>query len=175
MHILIALLTAITGLVWALYRQQRSGRSFNAFNPLYWLRQREWKNKYSGNPCHNLFDPIDATALLTVGVATCETSTTRELKSAIITLFENEFNVANNRASELYSASHHMLREIGDLAAEVRAVLQPCKHEFSTGRINALHRLLVRSAEIQHPATVAQLKIIAAVDQVFQKPQSQTV
>ena len=45
MHILIAAITAIGGLIWALYRLQNSGFDLNAFNPFYWARRREWEKK----------------------------------------------------------------------------------------------------------------------------------
>lgn len=43
MHILIGLITAIAGLVWALHSLQNAGVNLNGFNPFYWMRRRKWE------------------------------------------------------------------------------------------------------------------------------------
>lgn len=52
MHILIAFLTTVAGLIWALYRLQNSGVNLNAFNPFYWMHRRKWQKKYGTKAIH---------------------------------------------------------------------------------------------------------------------------
>ena len=64
MHILIGILTAIAGLVWALYRLQNSGVNLNSFNPFFWFRRRKWEKNLHGKQLHRLDKPIDVAAAL---------------------------------------------------------------------------------------------------------------
>ncbi|MEX2962926.1 hypothetical protein [Microbulbifer sp. TYP-18] len=69
MHILIGIITAIAGLVWALNSLQNSGVNLNAFNPFMWLRRRKWEKSLGTKPMHALTDSMEVAALLVVAVA----------------------------------------------------------------------------------------------------------
>ena len=69
MHIIIAIVTAIAGLIWALIRLQNSGIDLNSFNPFYWARRRKWERQYTMKPIHNLQQPLDAAVVWLVGIA----------------------------------------------------------------------------------------------------------
>lgn len=167
MHVLLGLLTAAASLAWALFRLERAGVDLNSFNPYYWVRRRKWQRRLGSKSVHNLADPMDAAALLVVGVATYNTDITRELKSELIELFESEFSVSNTGAAELYSASYHMLREVACLESELHTILRPSKALFTRGRVNSLLVMLVKAAEMEHPATRSQLNILSAIEREF--------
>ena len=49
-HIVIGVLSAVAGLIWAMVALQRSGLDLNALNPFLWHRRSQWKKKYGENP-----------------------------------------------------------------------------------------------------------------------------
>jgi len=164
MHIIIGIITAIGGLVWALYRLQNSGVDLNSFNPFYWVRRKNWEKQLSTKPLHRLVKPLDAAGVLLVGIAKIEGEISREQKADIINLFQNEFNLDESKSTELFSASSHMLQDVIDLPAEVKYILAPCKEQFQPNQTESLLKMLVKVASIEHAITDMQSKVITAVE-----------
>lgn len=164
MHIIIGVLTAAAGLIWALYRLQSSGVDLNSFNPFYWLRRRKWEKQLGTKAMHRLENPMEAAALLVTAVATCETEITRELRSEVSSLFEKEFQIPNAKALELFSASIHLLREAGNLDAEVRPILAPCKSKLNSEQIESLMSMLKRSADFEVQAKATKERLIKCIE-----------
>ena len=164
MHILIGVLTAAAGLIWALYRLQSSGVDLNSFNPFYWLRRRRWEKQLGTKAMHRLENPMEAAALLVAAVATCETEITRELRGEVSSLFEKEFQIPNAKALELFSASIHLLREAGNLDAEVRSILAPSKSQLNAEQIDSLMSMLQRAADFEVHAKPAKERLIQCID-----------
>ncbi len=173
MHIIIGLITAIAGLIWALNSLQRAGVDLNAFNPLAWLRRRRWKNKLGVKPQHNLTNSIDAAALLVVSVVKSSGEVTRESKMEILALFENEFGIKRNKSIELFSASSYLLKDTVDISAEVKAVLAPSQSSFTDGHIHKLIEMLNKVASFEGKPSEQQVAIINAVKKVFEHTQAQ--
>ena len=164
MHIIIGAITALAGLVWALYRLQNSGVDLNSFNPFYWLRRRKWEKQLGTKTIHQLENPMDAAALLVTAIATYETSVTRELRNEVASLFETEFHMSHAKAVELFSASVHMLREAGNLEAEVRPILAPTKTKLNAQQIASLLTMLNKAAAFESTAVAAKDRIIKTVE-----------
>lgn len=171
MHIIIGVITALAGLVWALYRLQNSGVDLNSFNPFYWLRRRKWEKQLGIKTIHQLDNPLDAAALLITAVATFETSVTRDLRNEVAALFETEFHMSHAKAVELFSACLHMLREAGSLEAEVRPIMAPTKAKLNAQQINSLLTMLNKAAGFEATAAAAKDRIIKAVEKELE-PQS---
>lgn len=170
MHILIGLLTAIGGLIWALYRLHNSGVNLNAFNPFYWVRRKQWEKQLGTRPLHRLAKPMEAAAVLVVAIAKMEGEITREQKAEIIGLFEREFKLTGSAAGELYSVSCHLLRETVNYGGEVKNVLAPCKAQFNPERTKSLLAMLNRIAEIDTTPSKNQVEFIDAVDTALRVP-----
>lgn len=166
MHILIGLLTVITGLVWALNSLQNAGVNLNAFNPLTWLRRRQWEKRLGTKPMHALTRSMDAAALLVVAVAKEHGDITRETKREILSLFEQEFGVKRKQSIEMYSSSIYMLKDVLNMAGEVRLVLQPSKRSFEPSHVTKLLCMLNKVASLEE-TTTSQKDIIQAVEQAF--------
>jgi hypothetical protein len=173
MHIIIGVLTAAAGLIWALYRLQNSGVDLNAFNPFYWLRRRKWEKQLGTKAMHRLENPMEAAALLVAAVASCEAEVTRELRGEVTALFEEEFQIPNAKALELFSASMHLLREAGNLDAEVRPILAPCREKLNSEQIESLLRMLRRAADFEANAKPEKERIIQCVEKEL-SPQLKT-
>lgn len=164
MHIIIGVITAIAGLVWALYRLQNSGVDLNAFNPFYWMRRKKWQQQLGTKALHRLDQPLEAAALLVTAVATYETDITRELRSEVVGLFVEEFKITHDHAGELFSASLHLIREAGSLEAEVRHILAPSKAKLNATQMQSLFRMLNRAAEFEPAAGEEKSRIIKCVE-----------
>lgn len=81
MHIIIATISAIAGLLWALNHLQNSGVALNSFNPFLWARRRKWAKQLGAKPMYGLTDSMEAAALLVVAVAKEHGDITRDTKS----------------------------------------------------------------------------------------------
>ena len=86
MHIVIGVLTAIAGLIWALAALRKSDFNFSSLDPFAFYRRFQWNKKYSDKAIYALSGPLDVAALLLFGVAICEGAISREQKR-IVTYF----------------------------------------------------------------------------------------
>ncbi|WP_163835414.1 TerB family tellurite resistance protein [Spartinivicinus ruber] len=125
MHIIIGFLTAVAGLVWALYRLQNSGVDLNSFNPFYWVRRRNWEKRIGTKALHSISNPMEAAAVLVVAMAELNGMVTQELKQKVIALFSSEFKVSEKEAIHLYASSSHLLKDALNVSAEVKHILGP--------------------------------------------------
>lgn len=72
MHIVLGVLSAAAGLIWALVALQRSGFDPASLNPFLWLRRSRWRKSYSTRAIFNLDNPMDVAAVLILGTAKCK-------------------------------------------------------------------------------------------------------
>ena len=173
MHILIGVITALAGLIWALYRLHDAGVNLNAFNPFTWHRRRQWEKKLGTKPMHALTNSMDAAALLIYAIAKAKGEITRETKTEILNLFESEFGVSGEKADELFSASSHMVEDAMNMAAEVRHILAPTYEEFTDAQVQKLLDMLNAVSVLEGSTNETQSKIIEAVKQVFKLQEEQ--
>lgn len=174
MHILITIITAIAGLVWALYRLQNSGVNLNAFNPFYWLRRRAWVKQVSTKPYYTFQRPLEAAALLIVGVAKAEGDMSRETKADILAIFTDTFQLDEPSATELLAANVYFLQDIDALENHVANILKPVQEQFSTEQKTSLLDLLKRTASQEGAINTQQQAIINEVAKVFQANATKT-
>ena len=72
MHVVIGVLTALAGLIWAVVALQKAGITLSSFNPFLWQRRMAWKKNLGEKPLYALSDPMEVAAVLILGVAKCE-------------------------------------------------------------------------------------------------------
>jgi hypothetical protein len=159
----LAILTAIAGIIWALYRLHSSGVDLNAFNPFYWFRRRKWQNQINTKPIHLIENPMEAAALLLVATAKLDGEITREQKRFVIQLFVTEFSITETVANELYATSSYLLKDVDKITPEVRLILEPCKAAFKPNHIATLIEMLHKVAGEENSPTVAQNELILEV------------
>lgn len=167
MHILITIITAVAGLVWALYRLQNSGVNLNAFNPFYWLRRRAWEKKLTTKPYHVFDRPLEAAALLIVGVAKAEGDLSREMKADILAIFTGTFQLNEAQATQLLASNVYFLKEIDALENEVASILKPVHAQFSEEQKTSLLELLQQTASCEGAINSQQQAVIASVKKAF--------
>lgn len=166
MHILIGIITAIAGLIWALHSLQSAGVNLNAFNPFAWARRRRWEKQLGTKPMHALTESMDAAALLVAAIAKEHGEITRETKLEILSMFEKEFGVNRKKSIEMYSLSLYLLQGTLNIAEEVRHILKPSKEQFTEAHISKLLRMLNSTMNLEE-VTKGQRAIVEAVESEF--------
>jgi hypothetical protein len=159
----IAIITALTALVWALYRLHNSGFDLGALNPFHLLRRLKWQNQMNTKPIYSIENPMEAAALLLIATAKLDGEITREQRHFIIQLFITEFSLTENMANELYAASSYLLKDATNIIPEVRLILEPCKTAFKPNHIATLLEMLDKIAGSENSPTVAQSELIVEV------------
>ena len=160
MHILIGAISALAGLIWAFVALQRAGLDLNSLNPFLWLRRARWKKKYCEKPIYTLDQPLDVAALLLLGVAKCEGEISAEQKSEITAIYENEFHLDREEASDLLLASTYLLAKSAPA--------------FTSEQVNSLLALLRRVGSIEGTLNGEQNKLIEAVQNYFDKTRTRS-
>lgn len=173
MHIIIALLTALGGLIWALYRLQNSGVDLNSFNPFYWMRRRKWQQQLGVKPLHRITVPMNGAAVLVVAMAELDGVVTREHRQEIIALFMSEFGLDQKTAAELYAESSHLLKEVVDIVAEVKNILAPTKMQYEQRHRESLLSMLDHVSSVEGVPTTVQVQLIQAVKKELHIPSVQ--
>ncbi len=163
MHILIGVITAIGGLIWALNSLQNSGVNLNSFNPFFWMRRRKWEKQLGVKPMHGLTDSMEVAALLIVSLAKEHGDITRDTKLEVLSLFEREFGVARSKAIEMYASSMYYIQGALDMSAEVRNILKPSKESFTPENKTKLIEMLKSVANLEDESE-GQRAIISAVE-----------
>lgn len=163
MHIIIGIITAVAGLIWALNSLQRSGVDLNAFNPFTWARRRKWRRLYGTKPIFTLQRPMEAAALLIVGVLKQEGEISREQKAAVIELFTSQFHLEESQAREVFASSVYLLKDEINLDQSVSGILAPCKAAFTAEQAASLVSMLQQVAALEGSPTEGQQRIIQAV------------
>lgn len=167
MHLIIAFLTAVAGVIWALYRLQNSGVDLNAFNPFYWVRRRAWEKKSGTKPLHQIDNGMEAAAVIVVATAKLEGELSIELKRRVFSLFESEFNVSHSRATEMFTASAFMLNDVVNLTREVSHIVAPSKASFTQNQVQSLLKMMDAVSTFEGPASNEQLELVVAVQKNF--------
>ena len=167
MHIIIGIITAIAGLIWALRSLQNAGVDLNSFSPFTWARRRRWEKQLGVKPIHALTDSMEVAALLVVAMAKTEGEITRESKMEILAIFEEEFAIQRKKSIEMFSSSANMLQNIMSMDEEVKHVLAPSITDFQESHVQKLLKMLNKAAALEGEATAAQLAIIQAVEMQF--------
>ena len=169
MHIVLSIITAMAGLIWALSSLQKSGFDINSLNPFLWHRRNSWRKKYDAKPIYKLSEPIDVAALLLLGAAKCEGEISAEQKNQLTRIFKNEFHLNNDDASDQLLASSHLLRDEIYIVDNIDRILEKSSSKFSTSQVSSLLSLMEQVSKIESPINQEQKKLINATQQYFAK------
>ena len=170
MHYLIAFITALAGLLWAL---NYAGVDINSFNPLHWRRRRRWQQQLATKPMHTLKRPLEAAALLIVAIVKTEGDISREQKRAILDIFTGEFKQSASDAADLFGASVFMLHDAMDVCGEISHILAPSREQFTRAQAESLIRQLKKASSLEGEASEMQREFIAEVERILLPPQPQ--
>ena len=160
MHIIIALLGAIAGVFWAFTALSRSGFSFESLNPFAWYRRHKWLKQLDQSPAYLLERPMEVAGLLSVATARFEGELTRDMKTQIISTYENEFGIENKLANDLFIASSFILQKEPNLIGKLNKVISKSKPQFTKSQFDSTVAILETISVIEGPATDGQIKFI---------------
>ena len=169
MHIIIGLITAIAGLVWALNALQRAGFNFSALNPFYWMRRRAWQNQQV-NPLYAIESPREAAALLAYGLARLSGELTSDDKSQLISLFESELSYEPEDARQMYGVASHLVSTDPNFDHHVDVILKPSLDHFTAPQI-ALFSELLEKAVPPDGRSQQQQKMVSGIEQQLKRLQ----
>ncbi|WMS87593.1 TerB family tellurite resistance protein [Pleionea litopenaei] len=173
MHIIIGVITAIAGLLWALNRLNESGFNLNSLNPFLWARRRKWEKAHGTKPIHRLENSLEAAALLVSGMALIDGAVSRETKELVIDLFQKEFGISEQQSLDLYNVSSHLLKDTDNLSAEVKMILAPSINTFSESNQQQLMSMLNEVAKVEGGISNNQKNLLEAIAKQFNRIQSQ--
>lgn len=167
MHIVVGMIAALASLCWALYALQRSGLDLNELNPFLWARRRKWRKLYGTRPVFSLTKPLEVAAVMIVGILKEEGEISREQKSEVLRIFEQEFHMDSGKAVETYKSSLFLLKDELNIEQIAQGIIAPVKSSFTPEQAESLIGLLARVAAIEGPATPSQARIIEIVENAF--------
>jgi uncharacterized tellurite resistance protein B-like protein len=167
MHIVIAALTAIAGLLWALNSLQRSGFHFSSLNPFLAYRRWQWSRTYGARPIYKLERPIDVAAVLLLGVAKADGAITSDQKRELLAMFQSEFSISRDEASDLLLASSHLIRDEIYLVDHLDKILARSADRFEPDAVASLVAMMRRVAALDGSINGEQQKLIEATERYF--------
>jgi hypothetical protein len=169
---ILAILTGLGGVLWALYYLNRDGFDFAALNPFLWKRRAHWKQQYGKLPIFCLTAPIDVAAVLLLAVAKETGEISLEEKNTIKDLMISELKRSRKEADELFVLATHLLNEHGSIIGKVGDILQGCKATFSPEQIQSLGDLLTTVAHVAGDPSERQQTILSEFAGAFHAPSS---
>lgn len=169
MHVVLGVLSAAAGLIWALVALQRSGFNPASLNPFLWLRRSRWRKTYSTRPIYNLGTPMDVAAVLIPGIAKCEGEISSQQKQAIQMLFESEFNLDRDTAADLLVASAHLIRDEIYLVDNLDKILEKSARQFTVEQADSVVSLMQKPVVIEADINEEQRKLVDATKHYFDK------
>ena len=167
MHIVIAAITAIAGLFWALNSLRNSGFHFSSLNPFLAVRRWRWSRDFGAKPLYKLDRPMDAAAVLLVAMAKADGIMSSEQKKALLTMFEQHFELSASEASQLFAATIHLLRDELSIANSVEHILERSAARFEPNQTAELLAMMRKIAAMDGSINVEQEQLLDAAEQYF--------
>jgi uncharacterized tellurite resistance protein B-like protein len=167
MHIVIAVITALAGLLWALNSLQRSGFQLSSLNPFLAYRRWQWRKTYGGRPIYKLDRPMDVAAVLLLGIAKADGEITSDQKRELLALYQSEFSISRDEASDLLLASSHLIRDEIYLVDNLDKVLERSAERFEPDAVSSLLAMMRKVAALDGSINTEQQKLIDATERYF--------
>jgi uncharacterized tellurite resistance protein B-like protein len=164
---IIAVLTALAGLIWALSSLQRSGFDLNSLNPFLAYRRWQWRKTYGSRPIYKLDRPMDVAAVLLLGVAKADGDITSDQKRELQAMFQSEFGITRDEAADLLLASSHLIRDQIYLVDHLDKVLDRSADRFEPDAVGSLLGMMRKVAFLDGAINAEQQKLIDATEKYF--------
>jgi len=161
MHIIIAFLTALAGLLYAL---ERLGVDIGWLNPWAWKRRRAWKKQSTGNPAFTLDKPIDAIALVATAAAKIDGDISIEEKTELRNIFRETFQKTDKQAAELLASSVYLLGSGEAVFKAPEKVLKRSLEKFSEDQKSSSISLLKKVIAVGGDASDSQSEFYKKIE-----------
>jgi uncharacterized tellurite resistance protein B-like protein len=167
MHIVIAAITALAGLLWAINSLMRSGFSLSALDPFAAYRRWQWRRTYGARPIYKLERPMDVAAVLLLGIAKADGEITSDQKRELQSIFQSEFEISRDEAADLLLASSHLIRDEIYIVDHLDKILERSARSFEAENVKTLLALMRRVAALDGSINGEQQKLIDATERYF--------
>ena len=166
MHIIIAAITAVAGLLWALNSLQNSGFDLNSLNPFYWARRRAWEKKQI-NPLYAIESPRELAAVLMFATQKLAGDPTTEEKAHLLDRYTQDLQFSAKEADEMYLLASHLLNIDPNYMHKANELLAPAMPHFTSEQRAAIPELVAQVASFSGTANAAQADFTDAVTNVL--------
>jgi uncharacterized tellurite resistance protein B-like protein len=174
MHIVIAAITALAGLLWAINSLMRSGFSLSSLDPFAAYRRWQWRRTYGAKPIYKLDRPMDVAAVLLLGIAKADGDITSDQKRELQSIFQSEFEISRDEAADLLLASSHLIRDEIYIVDHLDKILERSAPRFEAENVGSLLRHMRRVAAMDGSINAEQQKLIDATERYFSSKQQPT-
>jgi uncharacterized tellurite resistance protein B-like protein len=164
---IIAVISALAGLIWALSALQSSGFHFSSLNPFLAWRRWQWRRTYGDKPLYKLDRPIDVAGVLLLGIVKADGEITSEQKRELLSIFQREFDLSRDLASDLLLASSHLIRDEIYLVDRLDKILERSAGRFERETADSLLTLMRRMATLEGSINTEQQKLLDATERYF--------
>lgn len=174
MHIVIAVITALAGLLWAVNSLMHSGFHLSSLNPFAAYRRWQWRRTYGARPIYRLERPMDVASVLLLGVAKADGDITSDQKRELQAIFQSEFEISRDEAADLLLASSHLIRDEIYIVDHLDKILERSASRFEAENVSTLLALMRRVAALDGSINAEQQKLIDATERYFAAKQAPT-
>ncbi len=171
MHIIIAVITAIAGLLWALNSLQRSGFDLNSLNPFYWARRKQWEQKQV-NPLYAIETSRELAAFLMFAVMRQAGDPTKEQKAHLLALYRDELKFSAEDSTEMYSVASHLITTDPNYMHKVPDLLAPTLGSMTKDQKVSIQDLVLQIAAFSGTPNTTQSDFMQAISDVFERSRS---
>jgi len=174
MHIILGILGSVITILVLVNQLSRTGVELGGLNPFAWARRRKWQKKYHADPAFSLDRPMEAVAGLLYVMAKCSGEISREQKEYILTLFQTEFRLSEDKARELLSSSSFLLKDEDKIIDHLKDYLKPSLAKFDDEKRASTLDLLQKVADCEGNRTGKQEEFLNKLSPFFQEtPETQ--
>jgi uncharacterized tellurite resistance protein B-like protein len=159
-HIIIAFITALATLLYAL---ERLGVDLGWLNPWAWRRRRAWLKRSTGNPAFSLEKPIDAAALIVTAAAKIDGDISIQEKEELKSIFVSTFKLSEIEATQLLGASVFLLGSGEDVFKSPEKVLRNSIEKFTEEQKKSVFEMLEKVVSIGGSSSAVQIEFVGKV------------
>lgn len=167
MHIILAVLGVVVTILILLNRLSQNGIDIGWLNPFSWHRRRKYRLNHDLNPVFKLDSPLDVAALYLVGVAKVDGDLSATQKTALLTVFEQEFHLSAQDARALLGSSVHLIGNGQTFFSTPGRAAERVYEKLSPEQVGSINSLLHQIATTDGDASDAQMQFISAVSKAL--------
>lgn len=169
MHIILGILGAIVTILILLHRLANAGIDLGGLNPFLWRRRRRWQKQFEGNPIYQIDNPLELAALLATATVKLDGDMSSTEKSALLKLFQLEFNLSKREAADLLVSSAYLLGTGEEVKNNLEKVIQPSLEHFTPEQSESALELLGALCNVDPTNNALKVQFVEAIKNIFQQ------
>lgn len=165
MHVLIAIIAAISAGLWLLVRAMRAAKEGReAIGEVKEaVRRANWSKQVDQRLIEGIEDPREAAVVFMAQIASYDGEITSTQKETMKELMGQYFGVDSETAEGLYSFGRMAIGQINDASNSLRKLLRPILNALTLEEMKDFVTMLEQTAEVEGPPTEIQRQLISEV------------